>query len=443
MSTNAFLTARRNMVAICQLTSQHDLQENLRVCTEMIARAKARNCKMVFFPECFDYIGRTREETISLAMEEDSDYIQNFRKLAQENNLWLSLGGFHHKVPSSGSLPFNTHLIINEKGETAGSYQKLHLFDLDIPNKVRLMESEFSVHGKKLHPPVDTPIGKMGLAICYDVRFPELSLYYRHRGAEILTYPSSFTVNTGLAHWEALLRARAIETQSYVIGAAQTGKHNDKRSSYGHSMVVDPWGAIIGQCSETVDMCFAEINLDYLYEVRKMQPVFTHRRSDLYSVLSPESVPASQDMEFDSHKISKETIFYQTSLSYAFVNLKPIVPGHVLCTSIRKAERLADLTDQETADMFILAKKVQRMLESHFKTVSFNVDVQDGPDSGQTVAHVHIHIVPRHKNDKLNINAELQGHEDRRVARSLDEMAAEAAIYRNLMAQNCDLAKSS
>ncbi|PIO67101.1 hydrolase, carbon-nitrogen family [Teladorsagia circumcincta] len=171
--------------------------------------------------------------------------------LAKQHGVWISLGGFHNKDSSEpSSMPWNSHVIIDDQGETRALYNKLHLFDLEIPGKVRLMESEFSKSGSKMVPPVDTPIGRLGLSICYDLRFPELALWNRYKGAEILSYPSSFTLNTGLAHWEPLLRTRAIETQCYVIAAAQTGKHNDKRSSYGHSMVVDPWGAVVAQCSE-------------------------------------------------------------------------------------------------------------------------------------------------------------------------------------------------
>ncbi len=165
------------------------------------------------------------------AVKERGELIGRYRQLAQETGMWLSLGGFHHQPDSPSkkhldeiiSMPFNTHLVLDDKGETVASYQKLHLFDVDIPGKVRLMESEFSVAGRKLVPPVATPIGAVGLSICYDVRFPELALWNRYQGAEVLTYPSAFTVPTGLAHWEALLRARAIETQCYVVAAAQTG----------------------------------------------------------------------------------------------------------------------------------------------------------------------------------------------------------------------------
>ncbi|KAK6034283.1 hydrolase, carbon-nitrogen family [Cooperia oncophora] len=250
----------------------------------MVERASARSCKMVFFPECFDFIGRTKEENINSATEENGPFIERFRSLAKEHGVWLSLGGFHNKDPSGPQMPWNSHIVIDSEGATRALYNKLHLFDLEIPGKVRLMESEFSKGGDRMVPPVDTPVGRLGLSICYDLRFPELALYNRYKGAEILSYPSSFTLNTGLAHWEPLLRSRAIETQCYVVAAAQTGKHNEKRSSYGHSMVIDPWGAVIAQCSERIDMCFAEIDLSYVDELRKMQPVFAHRRSDLYSL---------------------------------------------------------------------------------------------------------------------------------------------------------------
>uniref|UniRef100_A0A183BV33 Zinc finger protein 593 homolog n=1 Tax=Globodera pallida TaxID=36090 RepID=A0A183BV33_GLOPA len=270
-SSQAAMSAcsRRALVAVCQLNVQHDLQHNFEQCARLIKRAGARDdCKMVFLPECFDYIGRNVGEQINQAMCEKSQYIAQFRELAKQHGIWLSLGGFHHKradLPAA-QFPRNTHLVIDAEGKTRAEYDKLHLFDLDLPGKVRLMESEFSSHGHKLVPPVETPVGRLGLSICYDLRFPELSLYHRHKGAEVLSFPSSFTLNTGMAHWESLLRARAIECQCYVVAAAQTGKHNDKRISYGHSMVVDPWGTVVAQCSDKEDICFAELDLGYVEE---------------------------------------------------------------------------------------------------------------------------------------------------------------------------------
>ncbi|TMS38267.1 hypothetical protein L596_005031 [Steinernema carpocapsae] len=441
------MAPRREMIAVCQMTSDHSMDKSFETMKDMIQRAADRKCKMVFFPECCDFIGRTREESIDMAMYDTSSFIAALRQEALKNNIWLSLGGIHEKVDYSkenlpnvdskvGCKPKNCHMIIDESGSIVEKYRKLHLFDLEIPGKVRLMESEFSSAGHKLIPPVGTPVGRLGLGICYDVRFPELSLWYRRQGAEILSYPAAFTVNTGLAHWEPLLRARAIETQSYVVAAAQTGKHNDKRSSYGHSMVVDPWGAVIAQCSENVDMCFAEINLDYLNEVRTMQPVFQHRRNDLYSFHANSATTPSGELNFGGHKISKDTVFYQTGLSYAFVNLKPAVEGHVLISPLRDVLRLNELTDEETADLFIVAKRVQSVIEKVYGTTSSTIAVQDGPLAGQSVKHVHVHIVPRKPGDfkEDQIYKELEKHDrDGRPPRTPSEMATEAEKYRKLM----------
>ncbi|KAF9154938.1 Nitrilase, partial [Linnemannia schmuckeri] len=142
--------------------------------------------------------------------------------------------------PSKGRL-YNTHVLISSQGLITQTYRKIHLFDVDIAQGPRLMESNSTVAGDRVVPPVSTPIGKIGLGICYDLRFPEMALALRRKGAEILTYPSAFTIKTGEAHWEVLLRSRAIETQCYVVAAAQVGQHSEKRASYGHAMVQLPF----------------------------------------------------------------------------------------------------------------------------------------------------------------------------------------------------------
>lgn len=152
-----------------------------------------------------------------------------------------------------------------------------------------MRESSSTLPGPRLEPPVSTPAGKLGLAVCYDMRFPELSLALVQAGAEILTYPSAFGSVTGPAHWEVLLRARAIETQCYVVAAAQCGRHHENRMSYGHSMVVDPWGTVVAQCSEGPGLCLAHINLGYLRQLRQHLPVIQHRRPNLYSNLAQQS----------------------------------------------------------------------------------------------------------------------------------------------------------
>ncbi|VDN56412.1 unnamed protein product [Dracunculus medinensis] len=441
-------SANRPLIAVCQLTSTHDVEQNFRIISTMIERAKQRNAQMVFLPECFDYVGRTREENISLAVDEEGEYIGRYRQLAKTSGLWISLGGFHHKDPNNIGKPFNTHLIIDNEGRTRGRYQKLHLFDLDIPGKVRLVESEFSSAGNKIERPVQTPIGNVALSICYDVRFSELALLHRHNGAHILTYPSAFTLNTGLAHWETLLRARAIETQCFVVAAAQTGKHNEKRVSYGHSMVVDPWGTIIAQCSDVMDMCFCEISLDYLNEVRAVQPVFSHRRNDLYCLIAHEKQEiGDKSFTFGDNIIDADYVFYQSSHCFAFVNHSPVLPGRKYHTNLdvlvcpkRQVIRLLELEDFETADIFMAAKRIQTILEAHYSASSSSVCVQDGPDSGQTIKHVHVHILPRKKGDfdgnPDRLYKELVEHDKSgkvKQIRNAESMREEAATYRNLL----------
>ncbi|MEQ2242454.1 Nitrilase [Ilyodon furcidens] len=159
-------------------------------------------------------------------------------------------------------------------------YRKSHLFDVELPEKgVSLKESAFTIPGASLVPPVQTPIGKVGLGVCYDLRFPELSLALQRHGADILTYPSAFTVATGAAHWEVLLRARAIETQCFVLAAAQVGRHHEKRSSYGHALAVDPWGDVVGDCGgEKPGMVLVEVDLEKVNRTRRNMPVQQHRR---------------------------------------------------------------------------------------------------------------------------------------------------------------------
>ncbi|GMS96013.1 hypothetical protein PENTCL1PPCAC_18188, partial [Pristionchus entomophagus] len=434
-------TARSpSLIGVCQMTNSNDMEANWKAAQGFIDRAAERKCKMLFFPECFDFVGVQKEDQITMAFDESDAFLTRFREAARQNGLWMSLGGFHNK-DASGSLPWNSHIVIDADGETRARYDKLHLFDLEIPGKVRLMESEFSKAGKEMVRPVSTPIGNLGLSICYDLRFPELSIWNRKAGAHILSFPSGFTLTTGLAHWESLLRARAIETQCYVVAAAQTGVHNPKRSSYGHAMVVDPWGAVIGQCSERVGMCFAEIDIEYLEGIRKTQPVFDHRRSDLYTLhVNERREIGDSPLPFGKFPIPPSHVFYRSAHSYAFVNLKPVLEGHVLVSPSTPVDRLTDLSDEQTADLFCLAKKVQKMLEAQHGVDSSTICVQDGPQSGQTIKHVHIHILPRRNGDfggsTDTVYAELAKHDrDDRPPRTAEQMNEEAARYRKIMNQ--------
>ncbi|XP_062305636.1 deaminated glutathione amidase [Osmerus eperlanus] len=270
------------VAAVCQVTATPDKETNFSACRQLVKGAKEGGASMVFLPEGFDYIGSSRDETLMLSESLSGDIISRYKQLASSLGVWLSLGGFHERGHDweADRRIYNSHVIINDQGEIVSVYRKSHLFDVELPEKgVSLRESAFTIPGPSLVPPVQTPIGKVGLGICYDLRFPELSLALLRQGADILTYPSAFTVATGTAHWETLLRARAIETQCFVLASAQVGKHHEKRSSYGHALAVDPWGAVMGDCGgEQTGMALVEVDLEKLRNTRRNMPVQQHRR---------------------------------------------------------------------------------------------------------------------------------------------------------------------
>ncbi|XP_056298807.1 deaminated glutathione amidase [Pseudoliparis swirei] len=272
------------VAAVCQMTATPDKEANFSACRQLVEDAQQRGACMVFLPEGFDYIGSSREETLSLSESLAGDTVSKYTQLARKLEVWLSLGGFHERRHDweSDRRIYNSHVIINDKGDIVSVYRKSHLFDVELPEKgVCLKESAFTVPGPGLVSPVQTPIGKVGLGICYDVRFPELSLALRRDAAEILTYPSAFTAATGAAHWEVLLRARAIETQCFVLAAAQVGRHGEKRRSYGHALAVDPWGEVLADCGgEEPGVALVEIDPEKVRSTRRSMPVQQHRRDD-------------------------------------------------------------------------------------------------------------------------------------------------------------------
>ncbi|XP_037538999.1 deaminated glutathione amidase [Nematolebias whitei] len=285
-------SSRPPLAAVCQVTATPDKEANFSACKQLVEEAKEQGACMVFLPEGFDYIGSSREETLSLSETLDGHIITQYVQLARKLEVWLSLGGFHERGHDweTDRRIYNSHVIINDKGDIMSVYRKSHLFDVELPEKgVSLKESAFTIPGPALVPPVQTPVGKVGLGICYDLRFPELSLALQRHGAEVLTYPSAFTVATGAAHWEVLLRARAIETQCFVLAAAQVGRHHDKRSSYGHALAVDPWGQVVGDCGgEKPGMVLVQVDLEKVIRTRRNMPVQQHRRdAAFYNSLNP------------------------------------------------------------------------------------------------------------------------------------------------------------
>ncbi|KRY31966.1 Rho GTPase-activating protein 39 [Trichinella spiralis] len=430
----------RSTVAICQTLSTDDKQHNWKQCESLIRLAKTKHAQMIFLPECFDYVAASKSKSIELAEKENGVYINQYRMLARELKVWLSLGGFHEKSEDSDVRVYNTHLIIDDHGNTVTKYRKVHLFDVDIPGEKSIRESSYTIAGNNLQLPVQTPIGRLFVSTCYDIRFPELACLARQFGAEVLCYPSAFTVSTGMAHWE-VFRSRAIDSQCFVIAAAQCGKHNDKRSSYGRAMVVDPWGTVLAQCStNTPSLAVCDLDLDFENSVRKQFPTQNNRRTDLYQLLSRVSpffdIDSISEYPFAEKRIPSSCVFYRSEHCYAFVNLKPVVEGHTLVSPLRFVQKLSQLNSYEIADLFNCVQLVESKLAKFYKTSSSTVCIQDGPEAGQT--HLHVHILPRRRGDfehNDEIYSVLDRH-DKEVAekswRSLDEMNRESATYREL-----------
>jgi deaminated glutathione amidase len=263
------------------MSAGDDTDLNFATVSRLVAEAVRQHVDLLALPECFAFIGARPGAARDVAEPLDGPLMARYRRLARENKLWLSLGGFHESRGNDRRTS-NTHVIIDDEGEVRAVYRKAHLFDVDVADG-KFLESEFTVAGNELVVCKSTPIGCIGMSICYDLRFPEVYSALRQAGATVILVPSAFMPGTGLAHWEVLLRARAIETQSYVAAAAQCGSHSSHRSSYGHALVVDPWGAILADAGPSAE-CVMTVELDkgLIDGTRSRMPVSSHRKPDLY-----------------------------------------------------------------------------------------------------------------------------------------------------------------
>ncbi|KUJ16370.1 carbon-nitrogen hydrolase [Mollisia scopiformis] len=241
----------------------------------------------LFLPEASDYISHSLAETLSLVRPiEDSIYVKGLQKEAKDNKLAINAGIHEPGDDKKSGKIKNTSIWISEDGEIIERYKKLHLFDMNLTNGPQAHESDVFEEGMEIVPPLQTPVGLVGLLICFDLRFPEVPLSLKRQGAQIITYPSAFTVPTGKAHWEILLRARAIETQSYVVAAAQAGHHNEQRVTYGHSLIIGPWGDILAELGGEFngpEIATATIDLTVVNKLRQEVPL--KRRTDVYPEL--------------------------------------------------------------------------------------------------------------------------------------------------------------
>ncbi|QLC23784.1 carbon-nitrogen hydrolase family protein [Parasphingopyxis algicola] len=270
-------------IALLQMTGSIDPAHNADMLVEGIAEAKAGGARMLFTPEMSGLLDRDRKRAAAhLAVEGEDPVLAAVRKAAAEQAIWLHLGSLALRAdagPSedSGRL-VNRGFVIDDSGDIRARYDKIHLFDVDLDTGESWRESSTYDAGEQAVI-ADTPLGPLGLSVCYDLRFADLYRTLSDAGATLLGIPAAFTVPTGKAHWHVLMRARAIESAAFVIAAAQVGRHEDGRETYGHSLVVDPWGEILLDMEETSGVGFADIDTTRIDEVRRRIPVLDHRRA--------------------------------------------------------------------------------------------------------------------------------------------------------------------
>ena len=264
-------------VAIAQMVSGEFLEANLSVVEQLAKEAFEASAQLLLLPENFAMLDSKALVQLARA-EKQTKSIQKFlSNLSQQYGLWIIAGSVPLLSPCGGKV-FASCLVLNDVGECVGRYDKAHLFDVDVSDEHKCYrESDFIEPGDQLVV-VATPIGKVGLSICYDLRFPEQYQRLREMGAEVFVVPSAFTYTTGEAHWEVLLRARAIETQCFVLAANQGGRHTKTRQSWGHSMVVDPWGEVLAVKDKPgVGLVMADVDLSDLHNRREKMPIMQHR----------------------------------------------------------------------------------------------------------------------------------------------------------------------
>jgi predicted amidohydrolase len=261
-------------VAVCQLNARDNRAANLSVARGLLGRAAVAGADLAVLPEYVDYLGPAdgapKPEPI------DGEFAAFFATAARELGIWVHAGSFHEAGPDS-SRTFNTSLIFNPAGELAAAYRKIHLYDVEIAGRVSYQESRSVAPGSET---VVTEVDgvPIGLSICYDLRFPELYRQLAVAGARVLAVPAAFMAHTGRDHWEVLLRARAIENQCYVVAAGQIGDHEPRRTCFGRSMIIDPWGTVLSQAPDTVGIVTADLDLERLEEIRRELPSLANRR---------------------------------------------------------------------------------------------------------------------------------------------------------------------
>jgi deaminated glutathione amidase len=265
-------------IALFQSNTGIDPAANAQALEQAIGEAAGGGAEILFTPEMSGLLDRDSGRAAkNLRVEAEDEVLARCREAAQRHRIWLHLGSLG--ILADDGKVANRGFVIDREGEVRARYDKLHLFDVDLPTGESWRESNVYSAGREVVLVNGTPIGKLGLTICYDLRFPGLFASLAEADADVIAVPAAFTVPTGKAHWHILLRARAIEAGLFVVAAAQVGRHEDGRSTFGHSLVVDPWGEVLLDMDESPGVGFAEIDLKRIPEVRARVPALNHRRT--------------------------------------------------------------------------------------------------------------------------------------------------------------------
>ena len=268
----------RMRIALYQATTGIDPERNARDLVGAVEEARAGGAEMLFTPEMSGLLDRDRERALAhLRSETDDPVLAAVRGAAKRTGLWLHLGSLALAGERDDGRLVNRGFLIDAEGEVRARYDKMHLFDVDLPTGESWRESAAYAPGERVIV-AESPAGRLGLSVCYDLRFPDLYRTLTDAGATILSVPAAFTVPTGEAHWHILLRARAIEAGAFVVAAAQVGRHEDGRDTYGHSLVVDPWGRVLLDMGSERGVGFADLDLGEVEAVRSRLPAIRHRR---------------------------------------------------------------------------------------------------------------------------------------------------------------------
>ncbi len=268
-------------LALCQMNVVDNKKENLKTARLMIEESVSKNADFIILPEMFNCPYSNNKFIEYGEEEQDSQTLSEISKLAKTNNIYILAGS----IPEiEGNKLFNTSYLFDKHGNIIAKHRKMHLFDIDIKGKITFKESDVLTAGNDFTI-ADTEFGKIGIGICYDIRFPELARIMVENGALLLIYPGAFNMTTGPKHWELLFKSRAMDNQAFCVGVAPALNKDASYHSYGHSIITDPWGEVIVQASENKSLIISEIDLSEIKKVREELPLLKNKRDDLYEVI--------------------------------------------------------------------------------------------------------------------------------------------------------------